>query len=131
VRNDHLEVVSRAGAVFEVYGDDVTNGLKEPRLGQPLVNVVCDTRPLERALADIAEQAGRNVVLDTRITDREKLAVTAKLLNSPLDTAVRVLAEMVNLKSVQLDNVFVVTTREHAAELLAEEAKQAETRRKE
>jgi hypothetical protein len=70
-------------------------------------------------------------VLDSRVTDRDKLVVSARLLNTPTDTAVRVLAEQVNLKSVALDNVFIVTTREHAAELQAEEAKTAEAFRRE
>jgi RNA polymerase sigma factor (sigma-70 family) len=130
VRNDHFEVVTHNQALVEVFGP-LPNWVVEHRLEQPIVNVVCDGSPLERALAEIAEQSGRNVVLDSRITDRDKLAVTAKLLNTPIDTAVRVLAEMVSLKSVQLDNVFLVTTREHAAELQAEEAKHAEGRREE
>jgi hypothetical protein len=101
------------------------------QLVAPLVNVALDRQPLERALADIAEQSGRNVVLDSRVTDRDKLVVSAKLLNTPADTAVRILAELCSLKSVPLDNVFVVTTREHAAELQAEEAKTAEAFRRE
>ena len=40
------------------------------------------------------------------------------------------LAELANLKSVQLDNVFLVTTREHAKELQAEEGKLSESRRR-
>ena len=42
-----------------------------------------------------------------------------------------VLAELANLKSVQLDNVFFVTTREFAAELQKEEDKRAEARSRE
>jgi RNA polymerase sigma factor (sigma-70 family) len=130
VRNDHLEVVTHNQALNEVFGP-LPNWVVEHRLEQPIVSVVYDGRPLERALAEVAEQSGRNLVLDSRIADREKLTVTAKLLNTPIDTAVRVLAEMVGLKSVQLDNVFVVTTRERAAELLAEEQMHAESRRQE
>jgi RNA polymerase sigma factor (sigma-70 family) len=131
VRNDHLAVVTLNQAVNEVYGERPQVEIGPHRLLQPLVNVVYDRRPLERVLADIAEQSGRNVVLDPRVTDREKLTVTAKLLNAPTDTAVRVVADLVNLKAVQVDNVFFVTTREHAAELAAEEAQRAEARRRE
>jgi hypothetical protein len=52
-------------------------------------------------------------------------------LNTPTDTAVRVLAELANLKSVQMDNVFFVTTRERATELQREENKLAESRARE
>jgi hypothetical protein len=135
VRNDHLEIVSLNEAMTVAYGKPpgryVSEGRLGAQLGAPLVNIVSDRQPLERALADIAEQSGRNIVLDSRVTDRDKLVVTTKLLNTPTDTAVRVLAELCNLKSVPLDNVFVITTREHAAELQAEEAKTAEAFRRE
>ena len=131
VRKDHLHVVPRTQALCEVYGDDLPNGIKEPRIGQPIVHVISDRQPLEQVLADIADQSGRNIVLDPRVTDREKLTVTAKVLNTPTDTAVRVLAELANLRSVQLDNVFLVTSRERAAELQAEEAKWTESRKQE
>src|SRR5439155_5119114 len=92
VRKDHLEVTTRNQALCEAFGP-LPNWIVEHRLEQPIVNVAYDRQQLERALADIAEQSGRNVILDSRITDREKLTVTAKLLNAPTDTAVRVLAE--------------------------------------
>jgi hypothetical protein len=135
VRNDHLEVVSLNEAMTVAYGKPPGRYVSEFRLGAqigaPLVNIACDRQPLERALADVADPSGRNVVLDSRVTDRDKLVVTTKMLNTPTDTAVRILAELCSLKSVPLDNVFVVTTREHAAELQAEEAKTAEAFRRE
>jgi RNA polymerase sigma factor (sigma-70 family) len=135
VRSDHLEVVPLNEAMTVAYakpsGRYVSEFRLEAQLGASLVNIASDRQLLERALADIAEQSGRNVVLDTRVTDRDKLVVTTKLLNTPTDTAVRVLAELCKLKSVPLDNVLVVTTREHAAELQAEEAKTAEALRRE
>jgi RNA polymerase sigma factor (sigma-70 family) len=134
VRNDHLEVAPLNEAMTVAYGKPagrVSDLRLAAQLGAPLVNIAFDRQPLERALADIADQSDRNVVLDARVTDRDKMVVSARLLNAPADTAVRVLAELVNLKSVPLDNVFIVTTREHAAELQAEEAKTAEAFRRE
>jgi RNA polymerase sigma factor (sigma-70 family) len=127
VRSDHLEIVPLQDAVSEAYGDvwPIPTGV---RVGQPMINLVVDKWPLAAVLTEVAHQSGRNVILDARVTDREKLMVTASLLNAPINTAVRVLAEMVNLRSIQLDNVFFVTTREYAAELQAEEDKQAEMR---
>jgi hypothetical protein len=129
VRGDHLEVAHLDQARLEAYGN--TPRPVGQRSAQPLVNVACEQRPLDAVLTDVARQAGRNVVLDARVTGREKLVVTAVLLNAPTDTAVRVLAELANLKSVQLDNVFFVTTRELAAELQAEQDKRAETQSRE
>ncbi len=135
VRSHHIEVVTKEQAINEAYGRPAGRLMailsESERLGQPLVNVVCEQRSLEEVLADIARQSGRNVILDPRVTGREKLAVTASLLNTPTDTAVRVLAELGNLKSVQLDNVFLVTTREIAAELQQEERARAEAKARE
>jgi RNA polymerase sigma factor (sigma-70 family) len=118
VRNNHLEVISRDQAVLES-----RNGvlISFPEDVQPLVNVACEERPLEKILTDLSRQSGRNVILDSRVKDRDRLTVTVTLLNAPLDTAARLIAEMVNLKTVSIDNVVFVTTRENAAELIAEE----------
>jgi hypothetical protein len=133
VRHDHLELVPPLRARCEAYGNKDPGLLWKAggRVGQPLVSVVCEQRRLDSVLADIARQAGCNVVLDARVSGREDLVVTASLLNAPTDTAVRVLAELANLKSVQMDNVFFVTTRELAAELQREEDKRAEARARE
>ena len=50
----------------------------------------------------------------------DSLLVTAQLLNTPVDTATRVVAELAGQKMVALDNVFYVTTKEHADNLAVE-----------
>jgi hypothetical protein len=129
VRDDHIEVAPLEQAARDAFGyNPQAVGY---RIDQPLVNVICEQRRLDDVLADVARQAGCNVVVDSRVSGREKLVVSASLLNAPTDTAVRVLAELANLKSVQLDNVFFVTTREFAMELRKEEDKRAEARSRE
>jgi hypothetical protein len=126
VREDHLEITSvdqsvresRNGVLIELESDI-----------QPLVNVVCVELPISNVLADFARQSGRNVVLDSRIPERNRLTISVTLLNTPLDTATRVIAELVNLKTVSMDNVIFVTSREHAADLQAEKDNEAERRR--
>ena len=81
----------------------------------PLVNSSFDKVPLEDALKVLADQAEYNVVLDNRIGDRGKTPVTARFANTPLDTAVGFLADMTDLRTVLLDNVVYVTTRDNAA----------------
>jgi hypothetical protein len=126
VRQNHLEVTSLDDAILES-----RNGLQIsfPQEMQPLVNVVCEERLLDKVLADLSRQTGRNVILDSRVKDRDRLAVTVSLLNTPLETATRIIGEMLNLKTVSIDNVLFVTTREYAAELLADD-KSATERRK-
>lgn len=128
VREDHIEVTSFDAAVMES-----RNGVGLAREFstevQPLVSVVCADQPIGNVLAEFSRQSRRNVVLDSRIPDRARLNVSVTLLNTPLDTATRIVAELVNLKTVSMDNVIFVTSREHAAELENEKDAAAERRR--
>ena len=87
------------------------------------VEVSFDKRPLAEALEELADATGFNIVLDPRVGDKAKASLTASLKGVPLETAVRVLADMADLKPVLLDNVFYVTTRANAAVLQAEQAR--------
>ncbi len=60
-------------------------------------------------------------MLDARVGEAAKVPVSAELTNVPLDTAVRLLADMAGLKSVQIDNVVYVTTPANAAVLQKEQ----------
>jgi hypothetical protein len=108
LREDVIEVTTNTFLTTEVWGD--FNG---PHL--PLVWATLDKAPLEDALKELAEQADFNVMLDNRAGEKGKTPVTARLRNTPLDTAVRLLADMADLRPVQLDNVLYVTTKENAA----------------
>ena len=49
--------------------------------------------------------------------------VTARLANVPVDTALRVLADMAGLKVVRMENVFYITSAENAEKLEKEKKK--------
>jgi len=59
-------------------------------------------------------------VVDGRAAEQAKTPVSATFLNVPLETGLRVLADMADLKPVQVDNVFYVTTRDNAARFKAD-----------
>ena len=61
--------------------------------------------------------------MDVRQADKAKAAVSAALKNVPVDTAVRVLADMAELKPVRMGNLLYVTSRDNAKRLEEEEAK--------
>jgi hypothetical protein len=109
LRENHVEITTNNFVVPEICGS-VPNSV--PRL--PLVWATLDKVPLEDALKDLAEQADFNVMLDNRAAEKGKTPVTARLRNTPLDTAVRLLADMADLRAVHLDNVLYVTTKENA-----------------
>lgn len=103
VRRDAIEITTVLAQDQEIWGD-----YKGPHL--PLINVAFQDRPLSEALRDLSDQADLSVVLDGRVGDKAKTPVTARLLNTPIDTAVRLLADMAGLKHFLVDNVIYVTT---------------------
>jgi RNA polymerase sigma factor (sigma-70 family) len=113
IRDNTIELTTEADVLARLGRHD-----RGPRL--PLVYSVFDQHPLGEALVELAAHTEYTVVVDPRLGDRAKVPVTAKLPNVPLDTAVRVLADMGGLKPVRLDNVFYVTTPENADRLRAE-----------
>src|SRR5437660_1465785 len=64
----------------------------------PLVQGRFDKKPLEEVLKELAEQSEQTILLDAKVGDKGKTAVTAKLMNTPLDTAVTLLADMAELQ---------------------------------
>jgi hypothetical protein len=117
VRREAVEITTTAARDAEVWFKDpnVEGATREPRL--PLVSAAFDRKPLSEALKELARQGGMNVVVDIRVAEKAKTPVTARFLNTPLDTAVGVLADMADLKPFPLDNLLYVTTRENADRL--------------
>jgi hypothetical protein len=113
-REDHVEITTNTFVGAEIWGATPNSF---PHL--PLVWATLEKVPLEDALKDLAEQADFNVMLDNRAAEKGKTPVTARLRNMPLDTAVRLLADMADLRSVHLDNVLYVTTKENVAAMEA------------
>jgi hypothetical protein len=88
-------------------------------------------RPLCEALEEIARSTGISILLDCRVGDKAKTRVTADLRDAPLLTAVRLLADMAELKSIEVDGVLYVTTKANADSLrkeIEEEKKAAKSK---
>lgn len=114
IREGYVEITTKAAARAEIWGDEY------PGPFLPLVHVHALKRPLEEVLKGVADRATLNVVVDPRAKEKAATDVTARLLNTPADTALDLLADMAGLKAVRVRNVFYVTTAEHAAELRKE-----------
>ncbi len=112
VRGDHIEITTGAFQKTEIWGS-----YRGPCL--PLMNVVLDKVPLEDAVRQLADQTDFNILVDNRVGEKAKTLVSARLINTPLDSALRLLTDMSDLRSVQLDNVLYVTTKENAVALEA------------
>src|SRR5262249_5490870 len=60
----------------------------------PTVDVDCLQKPLQDVLNDLRELTRINILVDGRVADKARKPVTATLGRVPLDTAVRLLADM-------------------------------------
>jgi hypothetical protein len=112
VRGDRIEITTNTFQKVEIWGT-----YRGPYL--PLVNVVLDKVPLEDAVRQLADQADFNILVDNRAGEKAKTLVSARLINTPLDSALRLLTDMSDLRAVHLDNVMYVTTKENAVALEA------------
>jgi hypothetical protein len=82
------------------------------------VDVDATDRPLGEVLKGLADQTGANVVLDSRPGKKlADAAVTLKADDVPVETAVRLAAEIGGYSVVRMGNVLFVTTTERADKL--------------
>ncbi len=91
-------------------------GLTTKQLRQR-VSVDCDGTAFATAVKQLAADCGANVVIDPRLKEKANAAVTLKLEDVPLETAIRLLAEVADLGAVRMSNVLFVTTAERAEKL--------------
>jgi len=96
----------------------------------PLVNMELDKKPLGEALKQLSAAADVSVVLDIRAAEAGSTPVTANFIGVPLDTAVRVLANMAGLQSARLDNMLYVTTTENAKVIQQEQKEHRPVKKK-
>jgi hypothetical protein len=81
------------------------------------VNVDLDKVEFAAALKQIARETGVNLVLDGRVSKEASAKVSMQTEDVPLETAVRLLAEMAGLKPVRVGNVLFVTGKANATEM--------------
>jgi hypothetical protein len=91
-------------------------GLTAKQLRQR-VSVDCDGTAFATAIKQLATDNGANLVIDPRLKEKANAAVTLKLEDVPLESAVRLLAEVADLSVVRMSNVLFVTTPERAEKL--------------
>jgi hypothetical protein len=86
----------------------------------PVVSLVVKEKPLNEAVATLAERYDLNVVVSPQAGDAKTAFVTARLLNIAADDALEMLAVQADLRVVRKGNAFLVTSRDHANELFGE-----------
>jgi hypothetical protein len=113
-------VVDHYGLAYAVVGDAVVVSTEDGAATRQLrqrVDVDFDRAELAAALKKLAGDAGVNLALDPRAEKEASAKVSLRAEDMPLETAVRLLAEMAGLKTVRIGNVLFVTTKTVAAEM--------------
>lgn len=85
------------------------------------VSVDIDDVPFSKAARDLARANGVNLLIDPRVSAKAKEKVSLQMDNLGLETAIRLLAELADVKSVRMGNVLFVTTDERAEKIRKEE----------
>jgi hypothetical protein len=122
VFKDHIEFVPILFAAREtknLMAAEDDSGAVEMR--SPLVSMIFKERPLNEAVAEVAEEYNLTVVVLPQSGDARTGFVTARLLNVPADKALEILALQSDLRVIRKANAFLITTRDHANDLLGEE----------
>ena len=120
VRSALREILDPYGLTYVAIGDTVILTTDDAAMSRQLrqrVSVDMDKVDVADALQKVARDAGVNVLLDSRAAKDAGDKVTLKLEDVPVETAVRLLAEMANLKPVRVGNVLFVTSKENANEM--------------
>jgi RNA polymerase sigma factor (sigma-70 family) len=122
VRRDYIEITTSPFARRELgYRSEMPFNNERPL--PPLIWDAFDAVALTEILPRLAETSGYNVVADPKAGEKLQTKITAQLRNVPVETAVRLLANMAGLSMVRLDNVFYVTTAENAKQMREEQRK--------
>lgn len=120
-------VLKQASAQFVVDPDGVlwvvpaSASVAERILEHPICEPV-QRKPLVDALRDLSDRYGVSIVVDERRAgDRARAVITADLQDVTLKEAVRILADLAELKAVAVGRSLIVTTAENARKIAAEE----------
>jgi hypothetical protein len=108
---------------YAIIGDTVlvsTDEMAMYRQMRQRVNLDCEKEELATVLKKLARETATNLMVDTRAAKEAKMEVTLQMEDVPLETAVRLMAEMAGLKPVRVGNVLFVTTKANANEMRAD-----------
>jgi hypothetical protein len=109
---------------FAVIGEGVFISAEEQvafRQFTQRVSVDAQGVSVSKVLRQLADETGVNVMIDQRVEKQAEREITAQFDDVPVDSAVRLVSEVASLKAMQVDNVLLITTPEHAEKIRHEE----------
>ena len=122
LRNGLRTMLGQFNLTFAIVGESVIVTTEEQAIYRQLkhrVSVDFDNVPLNKAIKELAQTNGINVVLDPR-TMKNKTAespVTLNVDDVPFEAVVRLMCEMAGLKPARMGNVIFITTEDRADKL--------------
>lgn len=122
VLQDILNQLEPMQGTYLVRGEHITIvpvSYLEASLPQERIHVDFTKRTLGDALWEVADLTGASIVLDAkRAGEKSNAAITASFRQTPLATAVALLANMAELQAVRVANLYYITSPENAARLI-------------
>ena len=116
-------VLGQFNLSFAIVGDNIlitTDDMAMYRQMRQRVNIDYDGTEFATALKQLARDTATNLIIDARSAKEAKGAVTLRLEDVPLETAVRLMCEMVGLKPVRVGNVMFICSKAAANDLKAD-----------
>lgn len=122
LRNGVRNMLAVYGLTIAIVGDSVLVTTEEQAIYKQLkqrINVDYDNVPLNKALKDLAQVHGINIVIDPKTlkTKSAEAAVTLNVDDVPIEAVVRLACEMAGLKPARIGNVIYVTSEDRADKL--------------
>jgi len=108
IQGDAILITTAEALVTKVWGSNYRGPMF------PLVHPQFDEKRLDEVIKELADASGHNITIDKRLGSKVQVPVSISMTNAPLDTVIRLLADMTDVDTVFLDNVIYVTTKENA-----------------
>jgi hypothetical protein len=113
-------VLGQFNLSFAIVGDNIlvtTDEMAMYRQMRQRVNIDYDNAEFAKAIKQLARDTATNLIIDARSAKEAKGVVTLQLEDVPLETAVRLMSEMVGLKPVRVGNVMFICSKAAANDL--------------
>jgi hypothetical protein len=120
VKNGTLEIVPVQFAAKLTKSATSEGEDSRPHLNEPLVSVIFKEKPLNEAVAKVAEMYDLTITIATQAGDAKAGFVNARILNMPADKAIELLALQCDLRVVRRGTAYMLTSKDHANELFNE-----------
>jgi type II secretory pathway component GspD/PulD (secretin) len=120
VRRNTIEIVPVHFAAKLTKSATTEGEDSRPHLNEPLVSVIFKEKPLNEAVAKVAEMYDLTITVATQAGDAKAGFVTARILNQPADKAIELLALQCDLRVVRRGTAYMLTSKDHANELFGE-----------